>query len=178
VAKDELAAFFAQVAVESAEFNRLEENLNYSAERLRAVWPKRFPSDEIAKQYARNPRQLAMYVYGKRASLGNVTAEDGWRYRGRGLIQLTGLANYRECMMGIDDPMLLACPDRLQTKTTAALSAAWYWKRNPRISILAHDGPDDDDDADFATITRLVNGGEHGLLERRAYWKKAQQVFA
>lgn len=176
-APDELAAFLAQVGVESQEFNRLEENLNYSAERLREVWPKRFPNDEIAKQYARNPQQLAMFVYGNRASLGNETAVDGWLYRGRGLIQITGLANYRECMMGINDPMLLACPDRLKTKAVAALSAAWYWKRNPRISLLAHDAPDDDDQADFVTITRLINGGETGLKERRMYWDRAKRVL-
>lgn len=177
MANDELAAFFAQVAVESRELNRLEENLNYTAERLCVVWPKRFPSVEIARPFAGNPQQLAMFVYGKRPRLGNETAEDGWRYRGRGLIQITGKANYAACGQGIGDSLLLFCPDRLQTKTTAALSAAWYWKTNPRISILAHDAPDDDDQADFVTVTRLVNGGTTGLTERRAYWERAKRVF-
>lgn len=176
-ASDELAAFLAQVAVESQEFNRLEENLNYSADRLRAVWPSRFPNDEIAKQYERSPQQLAMYVYGKREKLGNVTAEDGWRYRGRGLIQITGKANYQRLADGLKDPFIVTCPERLQTKGIAALSAAWYWKQNPRISILAHDAPLDDDDADFATITKLVNGGETGLKERRAYWERAKRAL-
>lgn len=176
-ANDELAAFLAQVAVESQELNRLEENLNYSAERLRVVWPSRFPNDEIAKLYARSPQQLAMFVYGKREKLGNVTAEDGWRYRGRGLIQITGKANYQRLAEGIVDPLLVLCPERLQTKVTAALSACWYWKQNPRISLLAHDAADDDDQADFVTITRLVNGGETGLTERRMYWHRAMQAL-
>jgi putative chitinase len=177
VAKDELAAFLAQVALESQEFNRLEENLNYSAERLCQVWPKRFPSVESARLYARNPHQLAQLVYGKRASLGNETAEDGWRYRGRGLIQITGKANYAACAQGLSDPLILTCPERLQTKAVAALSAVWYWKKNPRISVLAHDAPDDDDQADFVTITRLVNGGTTGLDERRVYWERAKRAL-
>lgn len=177
VANDELAAFFAQVAVESRELNRLEENLNYTAERLCAVWPGRFPNVEIARPYAGNPQQLAMFVYGKRLKLGNETAEDGWRYRGRGLIQITGKANYAACAEGIHDSLLVQCPERLQTKAWAALSAAWYWRKNPRISILAHDAPDDDDQADFVTVTRLVNGGTTGLTERRVYWERAKRAF-
>ena len=177
VEADQLAAFLAQVALESAEFNRLEENLNYSAERLCQVWPKRFPNIAIAQPYARNPQQLAQLVYGKRASLGNETAEDGWRYRGRGLIQITGKANYAACAKGIDDPLLLTCPERLQTKTVAALSAVWYWFQNPRISILAHDAPDDDDEADFVSITRLVNGATTGLADRQVYWERAKKVL-
>lgn len=177
-AKDEIAAFLAQVAVESREFNRLAEDLSYSAERLCQVWPKRFPNVAAAQPYARNPQQLAQFVYGKRASLGNETAEDGWRYRGRGLIQITGRANYAACAVGLADPLLLNCPDRLQTKAIAALSAAWFWKRNPHISILAHDGPDDDDQADFVSITRLVNGGTTGLDERRVYWERAKRALA
>lgn len=178
VEKDQLAAFLAQVAVESRELNRLEENLNYTAERLCVVWPSRFPSVEIARPYAGNPQQLAMFVYGKRPKLGNETAEDGWRYRGRGLIQITGKGNYTECARGIGDSLLIPCPERLQTKATAALSAAWFWKKNPRISILADDLADDDDGADFVSITRLVNGGTIGLDERRLYWERAKRVLA
>lgn len=177
-AKDEIAAFLAQVALESRELNRLEENLNYTAERLCVVWPSRFPSVEIARPYAGNPQQLAMFVYGKRPKLGNETAEDGWRYRGRGLIQITGKGNYTECARGIGDSLLIPCPERLQTKATAALSAAWFWKKNPRISILADDLADDDDGADFVSITRLVNGGTIGLDERRLYWERAKRVLA
>src|ERR1041385_1279298 len=88
------AAFLAQVAYESSELRRLVENLNYSAAGLRSTWPKRFPSDALARAYARQPERIANYVYANRLGNGDVASGDGWRFRGRGLLQVTGRSNY------------------------------------------------------------------------------------
>lgn len=174
--KDVVAAFLAQIAVESAELNRLDENLNYSAERLMAVWPKRFPTLAVANQYARKPHALADFVYANRLGNGSVESGDGYRYRGRGLKQITGKDNYRRCgiALGVD---LLANPDYLLTKKGAADSAAWFWSQDKRLSQLAVDLPDDDDEEDFKTITKIINGGTTGLEQRRVYWRRARQAL-
>lgn len=175
--KDSVAVFLAQVAVESAEMTRLDENLSYSAERLVAVWPRRFPTLAAAQPYARNPHKLADFVYANRMGNGPVESGDGYRFRGRGLKQLTGKSNYTVCgdALGWD---LVANPDRLLTKEGAALSAAWFWSSRPQnLDLLADDLPDDDDEADFVSITRVINGGTNGLAQRRAYWEKAKMAL-
>jgi putative chitinase len=155
-----VAHFMAQVAHESAAFTRLEENLNYSAERLHAIWPKRFPTVDSAALYARNPVELANKVYGGR--LGNDKPGDGWRFRGRGLIQLTGRANYEA--FGIDDePEVAALPKN------AALLALAYWKKK-----ALNDEADRDD---IEAITRAINGGLIGLEDRKALLVKAKRIF-
>lgn len=165
------AAFIAQLMVESAELNAVVENLNYSAERLCAVWPRRFPSIEVASRYARNPRALANYVYGGR--MGNdPRSDDGFRFIGRGPLQTTGRANY-ERLAGVIGLPLLAQPELLEQPAHGAYAAAWYWWEH-RLSFLAADLPDDDDEADFVTLTRKINGGTHGLAQRQAYWRKAR----
>jgi putative chitinase len=173
--KDVLAAFLAQIAVESAEMNRLDENLSYSAERLVAVWPKRFPTLAVAAQYARNPHALGDFVYSNRMGNGDAASGDGYKYRGRGLKMITGKANYKACgdALGVD---LLRNPDHLLTKPGAAMSAAWYWN-SKGLSSIADDLPDDNDEADFVTITKLINGGVTGLDQRRAYWARAKQAL-
>jgi putative chitinase len=173
--KDFVAAFLAQIAVESGEMNRLDENLSYSAERLMAVWPKRFPTAEVAQRYARKPHALADFVYSNRMGNGSPESGDGYKYRGRGLKMITGKDNYKACgaALGVD---LLANPDYLQTKEGAALSAAWYWS-SKGLSPIADDLPDDDDNADFVTITKLINGGTTGLEQRRLYWARAKQAL-
>jgi putative chitinase len=167
-----VAAFIAQVLVESDELTRVAENLNYSADRLCAVWAKRFPTRAAAEPYAHNPRELAIRVYGGR--LGNAAApsDDGYVYRGRGCVQTTGRANYQRLQVALGIPFVRK-PELLEERANSALGAAWYWWEH-KLSFLAADRPDDDDNADLLTITRRVNGGEHGLARRRAYWLKAR----
>lgn len=162
-----IAVFLAQLAVESGELTRVAEDLTYSAERLMAVWPKRFPTMLIASQCAGQPEKLANFVYAGRMGNGNTASGDGYRYRGRGLIQLTGLANYKLAQQALGLPLVKA-PQLLQDKPVAAMSAAWYWKKTG-CSDLAADIADDNDAEDFRTITRRINGGEEGLVRRKAY---------
>lgn len=164
---DFMVEFLAQCAHETASFNRLEENLRYSAERLMQVWPKRFPTLAVASQYAGNPHKLADFVYGGR--MGNRGPNDGWNYRGRGMPMVTGLDNYKLVARLLNDPDIIKCPDKLCTKKTAALAGAAWWSSNPKLNALADDQPGDDDYADFVSITKIVNGGTEGLKERAAF---------
>lgn len=168
-----VAAFVAHLMVESDELNRVAENLNYSAQRLCAVWPKRFPSIAVASRYAHQPRELANYVYADRMGNGPPKSDDGWKYRGRGPIQNTGRANYQRLQTALGLP-LLAHPELLEQKGPGALAAAWFWWEK-RLSFLAADLPDDDQHADFVTITRRINGGKEGLERRHAYWLAARK---
>lgn len=161
-----LAHFLAQVAHESAGMTRREENLSYSAERLVAVWPSRFASIAIAMPYARNPQALANLVYGSR--MGNAMPGDGYLYRGRGLIQITGRGTYRSvgALCGID---LERHPEMALTDDGAAESAGgfWTWKA---LNPLA--------DADnLQAITNKINGGLNGLNDRAAWLSKARAIW-
>ena len=151
----ELDEFLGQVLHESQMLERLEENLMYTTpERLCAVWPTRFRTAADAKPYVRNPRGLANKVYGGR--LGNVGADDGWLYRGSGLIQCTGRDNFLLVgkAIGVD---LVATPDRLRTDHAVALRAsiAWWEGRVPDSAM-----------GNVRRITKIVNGGTHGLDDR------------
>jgi len=172
---ERMAAFLAQLAHESGQMKRLAENLNYSASRIMQVWPARFPTLGKAQQYERNPEKLANYVYAKRLGNGDETSGDGWRYRGRGLIQLTGRGNCRAAALGIGQP-LEEQPELLQQPGAAALSAAWFWKSHG-LNELADDRNDDNDTEDFRTITKRINGGTLGMKERMAFWEKAKAVL-
>lgn len=168
------AAFLAQVGHESGHLRRLVENLNYSASGLAATWPSRFRGydgrpNELAARIARRPRDIANVVYADRMGNGPAASDDGWRFRGRGLIQLTGRDNYRACSKGIGQP-LEDYPDMLEIPEWAALSAAWYWSRH-ELSELADAGR-------FEAITRKINGGTHGQAERLALWRTGQGVLA
>lgn len=170
------AAFLAQVAHESGEFARLSENLSCSATRLRQVWPKRFPTQARAEAYARQPEKLANYVYANRLGNGDTAGGDGWRYRGRGLIQTTGRSNYRDTgnALGLD---LVELPDLLASdKGVAALAAAWFFKSRG-CNALADEHPGDVESEDFKRITKLINGGLTGHAERVRYWRRARQVL-
>ncbi len=164
-----LAAFLAQTAHESADFSRLVENLNYSAERLVKVWPKRF-TPETAKLYAMQPKKIANYVYAKRLGNGDEASGDGWQFRGRGLMQTTGRDNYRACGKVLRLNLELK-PERLETPKYAALAAGVYWSANG-LNALA----DGNSEASFKTLTIRINGGVTGLEERRACWKRARQA--
>jgi len=169
------AALLAQVAHESVELTRLEENLSYTAERLRQVWPSRFKSIEFARRYERAPHRLADYVYSNR--LGNLPdSMDAWNFRGRGPIMITGRKNYQGFAESIGEPLVVTVPDMLLTKTFGAMGAAWFWTEN-KLSLLAVDNPGDDIKEDFDTITRRVSGGLHGQEARARYWTKARSVY-
>lgn len=170
-----MAAFLAQIAHESAELNRLLENLNYSAQGLIATWPRRFPTLELARQFERNPERIANHVYAGRMGNGDLASGDGWTYRGRGVIQLTGRGNYRTVGMAIGLP-LETNPDLLLEPGPAALAAGYFWKSRG-LNELADDRSDDDDDEDFVSITVRINGGRAGLADRRRYWGRAQAVL-
>lgn len=166
---EERASFVSQLAHESSEFTRLTENLNYSAERLMAVWPSRFRTRDFAAQYARNPERLANYVYANRLGNRGENTGDGWRYRGRGPIQLTGRSNYTGCgkAIGVD---LVNEPDLLLEPEIGVRAALWFWRTK---GLDAHD-----DDADVRAETRLVNGGEHGLADRQHYYDAIMKGLA
>jgi len=160
------AAFIGQCAHESANFKVLQENLNYSAEGLMKTWPSRFPTKEIADQYARNPAKIAGKVYNGR--LGNTSEEEAAKYLGRGLIQLTGKENYERCgsAIGVDlinEPTLLVEPNH------AAMSAGWFWNKKG-LNELA-------DAQEHGMITKRINGGTLGLDDRILKTTKALSVL-
>jgi putative chitinase len=121
------AAFIGQCAHESGNFKTLEENLHYKAESLMKVWPSRFPDLDMANKFANNPEKIANKVYSGR--MGNTEDGDGWKYHGRGLIQLTGKENYERCgsSIGVD---LIGNPNMLLDPQYAALSAGWFWNKH------------------------------------------------
>ena len=160
------ACFIGQCQHESANFTKLEEGLNYSASRLMAVWPSRFPSLDVANQYANNPQKLANKVYGGR--MGNIDENDGWNYHGRGLIQLTCKDNYANCGSGLGMD-LVGDPDRLLDPQYAALSAGWFWNKKGLNSLA--------DTQDYETMTKRINGGIIGLDDRKAKIAKAISVL-
>jgi putative chitinase len=168
---ERVAAFLAQVAHESGELAHLEENLNYSAEALLRVWPNRFTSDE-AIACARQPERIANRVYADRLGNGPPESGDGWLYRGRGLLQITGRTNYRYCSIAIagDADTLLLNPERLTWPAYACESAAWFWAARGLNELADRGG--------FREITYRINGGLNGLKERVAYWDRAIGVSA
>ena len=163
-----LAAFLAQTAHESKNFSKREEELSYSAERLKVVWPARFPDLAKAQQYARNPEKLANFTYGNRNGNGPEASGDGWKYRGRGFIQITGRANYQACGdgLGID---LVEGPEKLLQPDLAFRSAAWFWSSH-KLNPLADVG-------DIKKITRVINGGVVGLDERLKLYNKIKKLL-
>ena len=151
------SAFIGQIAHESAGLTRLEENLNYSAERLVAVWPKRF-TPETAQLCARNPQRIANAVYANRLGNGDELSGDGWRYRGRGPIQLTGKSNYEEYGIALVTD-LLGNPDSVARVPKVGCAVACRFFMVNGCNDLADEG-------DIGAITKKVNGGGHGLEDR------------
>ncbi|HCR9777978.1 glycoside hydrolase family 19 [Pseudomonas aeruginosa] len=167
------AAFLAQVGHESGQLTRLVENLNYSARGLAATWPSRYlgadgQPNALAQRLARNPRAIANNAYASRNGNGDEASGDGWRYRGRGLLQITGRSNYRAAGAGLGQP-LEAEPELLEQPEWAALSAAWWWSTHG-LNDLADRG-------EFDAITRRINGGLNGQAERLALWECAKAVL-
>jgi putative chitinase len=170
-----VAAFLAQIAHESNEMRATVENLNYRAATLMRVWPSRFPDLDKAQEYEKNPEKLANYVYASRLGNGDEDSGDGWSFRGRGLIQLTGRENYRAAAAALGLP-LEDQPELLEKPEGAALSAAWFWKSHG-LNALADDDNPDNDEKDFETISIKINGGRAGLDARKAYWHKARAAL-
>jgi putative chitinase len=162
------ASFIGQCAHESGNFKTLEENLHYKAESLMKVWPSRFTTLEVAQQYANNPEKIANKVYGGRMGNGDEESGDGWKYHGRGLIQLTGKENYANCGSGIGVD-LIGSPDRLLDPEYACLSAGWFWNKKG-LNALA-------DSQDYETMTKRINGGLIGLDDRKAKIAKALSIL-
>lgn len=163
------AHMLAQVLHESAGLTAVVENLNYSAEALRRTWSSRFPTDALAKAYERQPEKIANSVYANRMGNGPPESGDGWRFRGRGLIQLTGRSNYTAYQAASGAPVV-EFPEMLAQAPDAALAAAWYWAQRG-INRLA-------DTDDLEAVTRAVNGGVHGIQDRARWLAKAKAVFA
>ena len=162
------AAFIGQCAHESTNFRTLEENLNYSAEALMKTWPSRFPTMEVAQQYARNPEKIANKVYGGRMGNGLEETGDGWLYHGRGLIQLTGKDNYTLAGDALNMDFIHT-PDYVLVPKYAALTAGWYWNKR-QLNKEA-------DAKDYTGMTKKINGGTIGLNDRIAHIQHAHEVM-
>lgn len=162
------ASFLAQIAQESGQLANVAENLNYGTMGLLSTFPTHFtPAD--AALYARQPERIANRAYANRMGNGDEASGDGWRYRGRGLVQITGRTNYLTCAaaLGCD---LAGSPQLLESPALASRSAAWFWHTNG-LNTLADAG-------DQRAVTRRINGGTNGLAERLAFFNTAQEVFA
>ena len=166
---ERVAAFLAQCAHESGSFKFLKENLNYKAESLCKVFPKYFPDINLAKQYEKKPEKIANRVYGNRMGNGDESTGDGFKYMGRGLIQLTGKNNYTLFAAAIDTP-LEEIPEYLQTFEGAVQSACWFWEQN-NLNQWA-------DKKDIMTLTKRINGGTIGLEDRIKHYNHALHLFA
>jgi predicted chitinase len=145
------------------------ENLNYSAKALRLVFAKYFPTDDEAEGYARQPERIANRVYARRMGNGSESSGDGWRYRGRGFIQLTGKKNYQAFSDWIRDNRVVEQPEIVATDY-AVHSAVFYWDKNNLNAVADLD--------DVKKLTRLVNGGDNGLTHRRELYGKASGLLA
>lgn len=163
-----IAAFLAQICHESATLAVIQENLNYSEQGLLKVFPKYFTAD-LAKKYARNPRLIASRVYASRMGNGNEESQDGWKYRGRGFIQITGKNNYAAFSLDAGDDFVNN-PDLLLEPNWTVISAVWFWGKNS-LNTLA-------DKDDTLSITKRINGGTHGLEDRKARYEKALKVLS
>lgn len=170
-----VAHFVSQCAHESNNFRTLEENLNYSAEVLERVFPRYFgPGKRDPREYARNPEKIANYVYmdefrSRQGQMGNIQPGDGWRFRGRGLKQLTGRNNYTAFGKTLDMTAEEAA-EYVATKKGALESALWFWDRN-KLNVVADTG-------DVVRMTKIINGGDIGLADRQRRYEHAIRLFS
>jgi putative chitinase len=162
-----VAAFVAQTAHESGGYRALVENLNYAGDRLPAIWPKHFTGVDLSK-YSRNPQAIANRAYRSRMGNGDEASGDGWKYRGRGLIQLTGKDNYTRfgeyAEISAED-----AAEYLETPRGAVHSACWFWYAND-LNTYADAG-------DFVGMTKRINGGTIGLDDRIKHFNEAVHIF-
>lgn len=161
-----IAYWLAQLAHESAQFNKTVENLNYSAEGLMRTWPTRFKG--VAQDYEHQPARIASRAYAGRMGNRDEASGDGWRYRGRGLIQITFHTNYLNCGDALKEN-LVANPEKLETPILAARSAGWYWGANALHRFA--------DQGDFKGLTRAINGAETGMADREQFLARAIEAL-
>jgi putative chitinase len=169
---DRVAAFLAHVAVESAGFNRVRENLNYTTpQRICEVWPKRFPTVESALPYVRNPDGLANFVYSNRLGNGSAQSNDGWNFRGGGLIMTTGRANFSvlESMLALP---FTQKPELLTIPVNAAMAAGYFWDSHS-LNQIADATAGVSEYNDFLNETEIINGGRMAFKER---WNRFVRV--
>ncbi len=161
--------FLAQIGHESGGLTITEESLYYRAERIMAVWPKRFPNIDLARQYERNPEKLANCVYSSRMGNGPEASGDGWGFRGRGYIQITGRDGYKNVgtISGLD---LVGNPELATQPEHALLVACAFWQWKGLNSLC--------DTGTFEQVTRRINGGLNGLKDRRAWLDKVRRILS
>lgn len=165
-----VAAFMAQCGHESGGFTVMQENLNYSAKGLRGIFGKYFPNDDIAKQYERKPEKIANRVYANRMGNGPEESGEGWYFRGRGIVQITGKNNYTKCSQSLfESNVLVENPDLLLEVEYAIHSACWFWSA-ARLNELADVG-------DIKTMTKRINGGFIGLEDRIHHYNHAIEIL-
>lgn len=165
-----VAGFIAQCQHESLDFTILTENLNYGAKGLRGLFGKYFPTDELAKQYERKPEMIANRIYASRMANGPETSGDGWKFRGRGILQITGRANYTQCSRDLfQDDTLVNDPDLVRTPEYAIITACWFWHKNQLNHIC--------DTGDIVLLSKKINGGTIGLEDRIHHWNQALDLF-
>lgn len=157
-----LAHFFCQISHESG-LKPISENLNYSAKRLWEIFPKYFPTTELANKYQKNPKSIANRVYANRMGNGDEASGEGWKYRGRGFLQITGKENYHR-LANDTDIDCLKNPDLLLEEANAMISALWFWNLK-KLNIFA-------DEDNLSTITKRINGGFNGIEHRKELLKK------
>ena len=165
-----VAGFIAQCQHESLDFTVLQENLNYSAKGLRGLFGKYFPTDALAAQYERKPEMIANRIYASRMANGNEQSGDGWKFRGRGILQITGRDNYTRCSRELfGDDCLIDNPDLLRQPAYATLSACWFWHKNGLNAIC--------DKGDIVLLSKRINGGTIGLEDRIKHYEHALHVM-
>jgi putative chitinase len=162
------ASFIGQCGHECANFKVLEENLNYRAETLMKLWKSRFPTIEVANEYARNPKKIANKVYASRMGNRDEASGDGYRFRGRGCIQLTGHANYFHAGQACGEDFVMQ-PDLVATPKYAAMTAGWFWNTH-KLNQFA-------DRQDFTLMTKKINGGTIGLDDRIKHINHALDIL-
>ena len=169
VTHNQQAMFIGQCSHECGNFRLLEENLNYKAATLMKLWPKRFPTLEKANEYSGNSKKIANSVYSSRMGNRDENSGDGFRFRGRGIIQLTGHSSYFHCgkTLGVD---FVANPDLVSSPKYAALSGGWFWSTHNLNSPA--------DALDYVKVTKIINGGQIGLDDRIKHVQQALAVLA
>ena len=160
--------FLAQVTHESGGFKYTAENLNYSATALYAVFRKYFPTMDVANQYERQPQKIANKVYANRLGNGDEASNDGWNYKGRGLIQLTGKDNYTAFSNDTGQDFVVAA-NLVEEPKWAITSACWFWKKRNLNQYADAD--------DIHMVTKLINGGTNGLANRQHYLEEFKKIY-
>lgn len=162
------AHFLAQITHESAGFKAVVENLNYSQDALYGLFRKYFPNKDLAKTYARKPEKIANRIYADRMGNSNEASGDGWKYRGRGLIQLTGKNNYTQFGIVVNKDTV-GHPDQVADPELALSSACWFWKVNNLNKYADAD--------DVVMVTKRINGGDHGLASRMHFLEEYKKLL-